>query len=188
MTGLVPSKIVGLGVEFQAADQRWLLAVVAAVIVYFLFAFVIYAASDLMAWRVAIIRQIIDIDVERCEEDYSGHFPQPGSVEDATEKLKAELYTRFCIYFRLVTPMSIIRALFDFGLPVGVGGYSLFLGIRGAIGIGTWQAVAPDRRTGFGVRPSKFDLTIYRDRSSKQRNNEVHYDYSDINQTPQSPR
>jgi hypothetical protein len=137
MTGLVPSKISGLGVEFQAADQRWLLAVVAGVIVYFLFAFVIYAASDFVAWRVAIIRQIIDINVERCEEDYSGYFPQPGSVEDATEKLKAELYTRFGIYFRLVTPTSIIRALFDFGLPIGVGGYSLFLLIKRAIGIGT---------------------------------------------------
>ncbi|MDD1776574.1 MAG: hypothetical protein LUQ65_00270 [Candidatus Helarchaeota archaeon] len=136
-TGLVPSKIAGLGVEFQAADQRTLLAIVAFVIFYFFLAFIIYAASDFLAWRLAIIRHIIDSNVARTEEDYSGYFPQPGSVEDVIEKLKVEFYTKFRIQFRLVTPISIIRVLFDVGLPIAVGGYSLFLLIRGAIGNST---------------------------------------------------
>lgn len=53
-TGLVPSKISGLGIEFQNTDQRALLFIVAFVILYFLFAFIIYAFSDFLAWRLAI--------------------------------------------------------------------------------------------------------------------------------------
>jgi hypothetical protein len=50
-TGLVPSKISAPGIEFAQTDQRALLRAVGAFVLYFLGAFLIYAVSDLMAWR-----------------------------------------------------------------------------------------------------------------------------------------
>src|SRR6266404_2153310 len=49
--GLVPTKIAALGIEFSQIDQRVLLRAIAAIILYFLCAFVLYAMSDLVAWR-----------------------------------------------------------------------------------------------------------------------------------------
>ncbi len=49
-TGLVPTEITTLGVKFAEADQRSLLRILALVIAYFLAAFIIYAASDFLAW------------------------------------------------------------------------------------------------------------------------------------------
>ena len=50
-TGLVPSKITTLGIEFCATDQRTMFVIIAAILVYFLVAFLIYAASDYFTWR-----------------------------------------------------------------------------------------------------------------------------------------
>ena len=50
-TGMVPTKLSALGIEFGASDQRALLQVFSAVIVYFTVAFIIYGASDYLQWR-----------------------------------------------------------------------------------------------------------------------------------------
>ena len=136
-TGLVPSKISALGIELQGADQRALLAIVAFVILYFLAAFIIYATSDYLAWRLSISRQAIKRAVSSYEEDLQGFYPQPGTIEEELEKFKAELHKKIHIYFKLVTPTSIVRALFDFVLPIAVGGYALILLVRAVAGGGT---------------------------------------------------
>lgn len=136
-TGLVPSKISALGIELQGADQRALLAIVAFVISYFLVAFIVYATSDYLAWRLSISRQAIKKTLSSYEEHLQGFFPQPGTIEGELEELKAELHKKLRIYFKLVTPTSIVRALFDFGLPIAVGGYALILLVRAAAGGGT---------------------------------------------------
>ncbi|GAB3754198.1 hypothetical protein [Lysobacter olei] len=51
-TGLVPTKISALGVEFGAADQRAFLYVFAAVLAYFVAAFLVYGVSDYLGWRI----------------------------------------------------------------------------------------------------------------------------------------
>jgi hypothetical protein len=56
--GLVPSKITALGIEFGESDQRALLRMLAAVVLYFLFAFVIYATSDFVIWRTTLGRAV----------------------------------------------------------------------------------------------------------------------------------
>lgn len=128
--GLVPSKISGLGIEFQSANQQALLSIVAIVIVYFLVAFIIYAASDYLAWRLAISKQLIEKIVSDYEKDLLGLFPQPGTTDENLEQFKLELHKKFRFYFKLITPISIFRALFDFGLPIAVGCYALLLIIR----------------------------------------------------------
>jgi hypothetical protein len=49
-TGLVPSKISALGVEFAQADKRALLVIIGFVVLYFIVGFVLYAMSDFYAW------------------------------------------------------------------------------------------------------------------------------------------
>jgi len=49
-TGLVPAEITTLGIKFGEANQNALFYIFAIIVAYFLAAFVIYAASDFVAW------------------------------------------------------------------------------------------------------------------------------------------
>jgi hypothetical protein len=49
-TGLVPTKITTVGVEFSQADQRHLMQLFGAVIAYYLAAFTIYSWTDYNEW------------------------------------------------------------------------------------------------------------------------------------------
>lgn len=51
-TGLIPTKISALGVDFEQSDQRALLVVMALVVGYFLGAFLVYGFTDYLSWRV----------------------------------------------------------------------------------------------------------------------------------------
>jgi hypothetical protein len=53
-TGLVPTKISALGIEFSTRDQRSFVVAVAVVVAYFFVAFLIYAVSDFIMWRDAL--------------------------------------------------------------------------------------------------------------------------------------
>jgi len=114
-SGLVPSKISALGIEFDHADQRALLGVLALVIAYFLCAFLIYAASDLVAWRVALHNSSMDWARRRellKEEE-----------RKVEEHLFRELYRGY-MWSRVSGPMSLARATFEFAVPIVVGVYA----------------------------------------------------------------
>lgn len=49
-TGLVPSRISALGIQFEETNQRTLLLMIGIVVAYFLVAFIIYAVADFFAW------------------------------------------------------------------------------------------------------------------------------------------
>jgi hypothetical protein len=100
--GLVPSKISGLGIEFQSSNQQALLGILAIVIVYFLVAFLIYAASDYLAWRLAISKQSIEKIVLDYEKNLLGLFPQPGTADENIEEFKHDLYKKVRFYFTKV--------------------------------------------------------------------------------------
>lgn len=135
-SGMVPSKIPSLGIEFQLADQQTLLLIVAFIILYFIVAFIIYAASDYLSWKLEIKSWVLEKTVSENEEFYHYHnyCPQPGSCDEEIERDRGKLHKNYRIYFRLVAPTSIVRALFDFGLPIAVGAYALFLLVRAAAG------------------------------------------------------
>jgi hypothetical protein len=59
-SGLVPSKVEALGIQFTQTNQQALILALGAVIGYFLVAFVLYAASDLTAWRTAFHSLALD--------------------------------------------------------------------------------------------------------------------------------
>lgn len=126
--GIIPSKIPGLGIELQVNDQSALLGLVSFVILYFLVAFIIYAISDYLAWFLAISMGNIEKGVSSYEKDLLGNsYPQPGTLEGELEKYREALHKKYRIYFNIVTPTSIVRALFDFVLPIIVGVYALWI-------------------------------------------------------------
>src|SRR5215208_4054054 len=49
-TRLVPSRITALGIELEEGNQEIFLSLLGLVVLYFLAAFVVYAASDFLAW------------------------------------------------------------------------------------------------------------------------------------------
>ena len=76
-SGLVPARISALGIEFDRTDQRALLGMLAAVVAYFLVAFVVYGISDLVAWRLAFRNAIMD-----SQRQYDGQSPEQRESED----------------------------------------------------------------------------------------------------------
>ncbi len=133
--GMVPSKIPSLGIDFQLADQRILLLLVAFIIVYFIVAFTIYATTDYLSWKLEINSWEIEQVISDMEEEFRSHCPQPGTCEYYIEKATGKYYSKNRIYLRLTAPISIVRALFDFALPVVVGLCALFLLIQFANGL-----------------------------------------------------
>ncbi len=132
--GMVPSKIPSLGIEFQLANQQALLLIVASIILYFIVAFIIYAASDYLSWKLEIKSWALEKAVSENEEVYHYYCPQPGTCEEEIERDMGKLHKKYRIYFRLVASISIVRVLFDFGLPLAVGASALFLLVRAAAG------------------------------------------------------
>lgn len=53
MTGLIPTKIDALGVEFSQVDRNSMILLMAAVVAFMLLSFIVTAASDFTAWRIS---------------------------------------------------------------------------------------------------------------------------------------
>ncbi len=121
-TGLVPTKISALGVEFDKTNQQALLGVLALVSLYFFIAFIIYAAADFLAWRRALLKYRVDRMREHAKlrrELTKEHLKQEEAF--IWEQSKGSFL------FGLVGLVSILRALFEFLLPLAVGVYAIQL-------------------------------------------------------------
>ena len=119
-TGLVPTKISALGVEFDKTNQQALLGILALLALYFLIAFIIYAAADFLAWRRALVAYRVDRMRTHGRERRELH-PDVLKQEEAflLEQSKGS------VLFGLVRPISVLRALFEFLLPIAVGLYAI---------------------------------------------------------------
>ena len=135
-TGMVPSKIPSLGIEFLGDDQENLLFIVAIIVFYFLISFIIYAVSDYLSWKLEIKSRALEKVVSDYEEVSHSGGAAPGSEEDCIETDMGKLHRKYRIYFKWVIPTSIIRALFDFGLPIAAGVYVFLLLIMAVLGDG----------------------------------------------------
>jgi hypothetical protein len=115
-SGLVPSKITALGIEFDQADQSIILRMLAWVVIYFLVAFLIYALSDLLAWRVAFSDARIALR--------KAHYSLPEEQRHEREMIDRRLFeemTAQMTWQRFSNPVSLLRAVFEFAVPVIIG-------------------------------------------------------------------
>lgn len=99
---LVPSKISALGIDFNALDQVVLLRSLGFVILFFLLAFIIYAASDYFASRLAYHKVIEELKAAK--------------KDDADSNRARSLEQRLIDYF--VGPTWFLRVVFEFIIPV----------------------------------------------------------------------
>lgn len=121
-TGLVPTKISAVGVEFDKTNQQALLGILAIVTLYFLVAFIIYAAADFLAWR----RALVAYRVDRMREHARARREMLPDVVKQEEAFMWE-QSKGSVLFGLVGPVSMLRALFEFLLPIGAGLYSVYM-------------------------------------------------------------
>ena len=125
-TGLVPTKISALGVDFSQANQKSIFMILALIVIYFPVAFVIYAATDFIAWRLAFRSAAITLKERRMQRDIA---KREGDNELELVRLDPEGWTRLPGRFahRLSGVSSLVRAAFEFVLPIVVGVYSVVL-------------------------------------------------------------
>jgi len=125
-TGLVPSKISALGIDFSPTDQKTILRAVAVVVGYFLVAFLVYAASDFFAWRYALRSAVREAVIKREEEELKGAEDWNKRVADRVDEVLRHQFGRELEYWRFgIKPVSTLRATFEFILPVLVGTYAI---------------------------------------------------------------
>lgn len=120
-TGLIPTKIAAVGVEFSQTDRAILLKVLAAVILYFFIAFLLYALSDFLAWRLNFYSAVRELWLKRKKQ---------GIFDSDDEDVLKEIMTRFIgrrFFLFAVTPISILRTLFEFLAPVIIAIYAIMI-------------------------------------------------------------
>ena len=124
--GLVPSKISAFGIDFTPVNQKSLVYLFAVIVIYFLAAFIIYSASDFIAWRLAFRAALEEILRKRiaARKNLIGLRP----VDEESRELEKMLNERLRnerVVFALSGPVSVIRALFEFLLPITAGLYTI---------------------------------------------------------------
>jgi hypothetical protein len=124
-TGLVPERISTFGIEFSKADQTAVLRVLAIVVLYFLVAFVIYAFSDFVSWRITFRGALREAHMERVQSELEGISKETKDVTE-THARRGRRWTR------AARPTSWARTIFEFLLPVLVGSYAVIALLSGS--------------------------------------------------------
>lgn len=122
-TGLVPTEISTLGIKFSQTEQSTLLFFIGVVVLYFLVAFLLYATSDIVAWRLAYGAAEMKSFAEFREKVEEAELE--GRSDDVEEYYRDRWGTGFRFLPFLVRPASLVRAIFDFLVPIAVGIYAI---------------------------------------------------------------
>lgn len=117
-TGLVPTHISALGIEFSPPAQSAFVVLVTLTVVYFIGAFVIYGASDFFVWRKRYYDYLVAVEVEsrNWSEEDQRHY------DELHEDIR-----RIHWLYEWSKPLAFIRALFEFALPMVIGAASVSL-------------------------------------------------------------
>jgi len=109
---IMPTKLTAFGIEFGKTDQNFLLLAIFLITLYFLFAFAIYAFSDLMEFQ---------IDVKRL---FKERKTLKNFVKDPYVKEEEEVARR---YINRSIGALLIRGIFEFYFPIIFAIYSMTL-------------------------------------------------------------
>lgn len=118
-TGLIPTKISALGVDFSPLDQKSILVILTIIVAYFLAAFLIYAVSDFVAWIVAFNGAVQEW-VKSLEEK------NDASTHELSDAILQEIKWT-CMWGKISQPISILRAFLDFVVPLLFGIITILL-------------------------------------------------------------
>jgi len=130
-TGLIPTKISALGIEFSASNQQAMLKIIVAVVLYLLFAFCIHGFSDYMAWKTVYTRTLLDLKRQNILNAKSDEELQRDLDMDRNKALiKAHAQTPLPKARR---PAVMARNIFDFGFPVVLALTAIVVVLTGAV-------------------------------------------------------
>jgi hypothetical protein len=128
---LVPEKLAFLGIEFAKVQQGTFVKLYALVIVYYLFAFCIYAFTDYVAWRRHEVITLAEYDEQRKERQSAAKADLDallGTPETTTQRKRAShgnpAYVGFASYW-LAFGAARARAAFEFLVPILFASYVL---------------------------------------------------------------
>lgn len=130
----IPSKLSVLGVELQPADQGVLVLVLAGIALYLTVVFVTYAMSDFLAWR----KEIFSAEMKDLDDVFLVQMRKipRDQFEEGLESEQGRLFKQNKIWFSLTRPVSVLRALVEFFLPVVVGiATTIYLSLHAVTGI-----------------------------------------------------
>jgi hypothetical protein len=121
-TGLVPEKISALGVELAKTDQKAFLGIMVFVVLYFVTAFIVYGLTDFLAWMLSYnlgAKAALQMSIGQVDQKIRGIEEEP--------IIRAPNSWFYPWLRRLTTPLSLVRAGFEFVLPLVVGGYAVYI-------------------------------------------------------------
>jgi hypothetical protein len=135
---LVPEKLSTFGIEFARPNQQAFLTIYAAVVAYFLVAFLIYALTDFIAWRRSRVRRIQEYTRQQVASTVS--LGEAGVNMLTEERQRATqrggecraLSSRGFASFRLAEGTAWFRAIFEFAVPVVFAIYTVAVLLWGA--------------------------------------------------------
>ena len=113
-TGLVPTKINSLGIELSTDQRDWFSIMTSLLIFYFLITFIIYAASDFIAWRISFNRTRLEFILDQ-EESKNIH---------TNRNELSNTYKNLWKLTRFSLPISSFRVFIEFVFPILFGLYS----------------------------------------------------------------
>lgn len=119
--GMVPQKINALGIDLQLANQKALLFIVFLIVVYFILAFTIYAASDFIAWRKCVTEYYADNI-----RSFFKRMKEPVKEQEDHDYMLKDLEDSMRFWRGKAWVASIVRALFEFLLPLLVSAYAIY--------------------------------------------------------------
>jgi len=142
-TGKVPNQIAALGLEFSQPDQAIVLWIVGLVNFYFFIGFLLYAAQDLLSWRIVYKNawgewqrndQVLFAAAEAAKQALKDRLITKSSTPIIDEYGHPKPGYRHVVAARWVRGSNLsfrvsmwIRLLFDFCVPFMVGGYAVYL-------------------------------------------------------------
>jgi hypothetical protein len=116
--GLLPEEITTLGIKFAAHDKGRLIILFVFIISFYLAAFMIYALSDFIAWRLAFIAERKKIFKESRETLIKESVVLEKDLQISILENKWDSVS---------TTTSRIRAIFEFVVPIAIAIYSIII-------------------------------------------------------------
>ena len=138
-TGLVPSKISALGVEFSQTNRGSMLFVLGVIVGFMLLSFAVAAAADFAAWRMSFSAKAWEEEFQGYDaarrsifENHSLTVEQKEGLEELERRLgamwrNAGHVDRYTLLGRIVGPISWARGIVEFASPLIAGVAALFL-------------------------------------------------------------
>ena len=139
-TGLIPTKISALGIEFPPTEQASFVWAITGVVFFYLIAFIVYAWSDYISWKIELQEWLIkhyppffgNQDEEEIKSQYCEDQAYLIYLEETGEVQRAEDYENTLIHSQVKSALeaqyqkqknknplaSKLRAFFEFVLPV----------------------------------------------------------------------